>query len=169
MTKDMKITTSRFGEIEIGKEELIKFPDGLLGFKEYTRYVILSTQEGSPFRWLQCVDDGNLAFIVIEPINFMFSYDLEISDSDADFLGLKKPEEVILYSIVTIPENPKEMTANLQGPLVINATNRKARQVISTNTQHLLKAKIIDEMAKREEKLKEVKKSLDPQKKEDKG
>lgn len=169
MTKDMKIKTSRFGEIEIGKEEIIVFPDGLLGFTDYTRYVILNTSEGSPFRWLQCIDDGNLAFIVIEPINFMFSYDLEISDSDAEFLGLTKPEEVILYSIVTIPENPKDMTANLQGPLVINAANRKARQVISTNSQHLLKAKIIDEMAKRETQLKKVKKSLDPQKKEDKG
>jgi len=164
----MKFKTSRFGEIEIAEEEILEFPEGLLGFNAFRRYVILNTNEGSPFRWLQSVDDGSLAFIIIEPINFMFSYDLEISDDDAHFLGLTNPEEVILFAIVTIPENPQDMTANLQGPLVINGKTRKGRQVISNNPDHLLKTKILDEMVKREAKIKEAQGSLPSDKKEDK-
>ncbi len=157
----MKISTSRFGEIEVNPHDIIEFPDGILGFEDYHRYLVLNAQENSPFRWLQCIDDGNLAFIVIEPLNFLFEYDLEISDDDTAFLGLTKPEEVLLYVIVTIPEDPRRMTANLQGPLVINVANRKARQVISTNVNHPLRASIVDEMARREARIQEVKKSLD--------
>ncbi|MBI3038931.1 flagellar assembly protein FliW [bacterium] len=163
----MKVTTLRFGEIEISPEEIIEFPEGLLGFDHLHRYVILNTQKDSPFRWLQCVEDGQLAFVIIEPLSFMFSYDLEISDSDAEFLGLKKAEDVILYAIVTIPENVQEMTANLQGPIVINAVNRKARQVISNNPELKLKTRILDEMAKRTEKINSLKPAPTSPKKED--
>jgi len=85
----------------------------------------------------------------------MFSYDLEISDSDVAFLGVKAAEDVLLYGIVTIPENPRDMTANLQGPLVINIKSRKARQIVSADSSHSLKTGIISEMEKRAQKLKE--------------
>jgi len=157
----MKITTARFGEIDIVPDEIIEFSEGLLGFDESRRFIILNPQDGSPFRWLQCVENGDLAFVIIEPLNFMFAYDLDISDSDAAFLGLEKAEDAVLYSIVTIPENPSDMTANLQGPLVINVKTRKGRQVISTNSHHSVKARILDEMKKRADEIRKVTESLD--------
>lgn len=156
----MKISTLRFGNIEIKDDEIVFFKEGLLGFEEYHRYVILNNDDGSPFRWLQCVDDGNLAFVIIEPLNFMFEYNIEISDSDQDFLKLTRAEDAILYTIVSIPENPHDMTANLQGPLLINAANRQARQIISSNPRHTVKARILTEMERRAKKLKEIQKSL---------
>lgn len=152
----MKITTSRFGTIEISEKEIIFFGEGLLGFEKFKKYIILNTDENSPFSWLQCVDDGGLAFVIIEPLNFMFEYDLEISDSDAAFIELKKAEDAVLYVIVSIPGNPSEMTANLQGPIVINANNRHARQVISSNPRHSVKVRILDEMEKRTAKINEL-------------
>ncbi|MFZ2956817.1 MAG: flagellar assembly protein FliW [Candidatus Ozemobacteraceae bacterium] len=165
----MKCLTARFGEIDVLNEDIVLFPEGLLGFNEFHRFVILNSQEGSPFRWLQSLDDGNLAFIIVEPLNFLFAYDLEISDADAAFLGIEKAEDAVLYAIVTVPENVRDMTANLQGPLIINAVNRKGRQVISNNAMHPLKANIVEEMAKREKKIQEVLGSLDSKKVEDKG
>ncbi|MBF0405999.1 MAG: flagellar assembly protein FliW [Candidatus Riflebacteria bacterium] len=155
----MKYNTARFGEIEVPKEEVVFFPEGLFGFSSYHNYVIFNTQDGSPFRWLQSLDDGDLAFVIIEPLNFMFSYDLEVSDDETSFLGLVNPEDAVLYVIVTIPENTADMTANLQGPLVINIQNRKGKQIISTNQKHSVKVKVVDELAKREAKIKEAEKA----------
>ncbi len=152
----MKIQTTRFGELEVAVEEIVEFADGLLGFEDCHQFVILNPQEGSPFRWLQSTKDGNLAFVIIEPLNFMFEYDLEISDADAAFIKLTQAEDAVLYTIVTIPANPSDMTANLQGPLVINAKNRQGRQVISNKAEHILKARIIDEMKKRADRLAEA-------------
>jgi flagellar assembly factor FliW len=165
----MNLSTSRFGKISIAESEIITFEEGLLGFEDYHRYIVLNTDDGSPFRWLQCIDDGNLAFVIIEPLSFMFEYDLEISDSDAEFIGLTRAEDAVLYVIVSIPQNPKDMTANLQGPLVINVANRNGRQIISNNSRHSVKARILDEMEKRAAKLKEVQESLDSDKKEGEG
>lgn len=160
----MKISTSRFGKIEVSKEEIITFHEGLLGFEQYHKYIVLNTDEGSPFSWLQCVDDGNLAFVIVEPLSFMFEYDLEISDADANFISLKKAEDAVLYVIVSIPGNPSDMTANLQGPIVVNASNRMARQVISNNPKHSVKVRILDEMEKRTAKINEMQKSSDSRK-----
>ena len=163
----MKISTSRFGKIEICKDEIITFEEGLLGFGDYHQYIILNADDGSPFRWLQCVDDGNLAFVIIEPLSFMFEYDIEISDSDAGFISLERAEDAVLYVVVSIPANPSDMTANLQGPLVINAATRKGRQIISSNSRHAVKVRILDEMEHRASKLKEVQDSLDSKPEED--
>lgn len=164
----MNISTSRFGTIDVSDDEVVKFDEGLLGFGDYHRYVILNAanKNNSPFRWLQCVDDGNLAFVIIEPLNFMFEYDVEVSDSDQEFVGLTRSEDAIIYTIVSIPpNNPQGMTANLQGPLLINAVNRKGRQIISSNPRHSIKTKILEEMQVRARKIQELNKSLNPDKK----
>lgn len=162
----MKISTSRFGTIEVSEDEIVYFEEGLLGFGDYHRYVILNASEkNTPFRWLQCLDEGNLAFVIIEPLNFMFEYDLDVSDADQEFVGLTRSEDAIIYTIVSIPANPQNMTANLQGPLLINAINRKGRQIISSNPRHSIKTKILDEMQIRARKIQELNKSLNPKEK----
>lgn len=163
----MKISTSRFGNIEINDTELIVFDEGLLGFTEYHRYIVLNANEHGPFRWLQCIDDGNLAFVVIEPLNFMFEYNIEISDEDAAFIDINRVEDAVIYVIVSIPKNPQDMTANLQGPLIINVVNRKGKQIVSIDPRHPVKIGILKEMERRTEKLKELQKSLDPKPMED--
>lgn len=157
----MKIETNRFGTITISEDEIVQFEEGLLGFEAYHKYVVLNTEDGSPFRWLQSVDDGNLAFVIIEPLSFMLEYDLEIPDEDQVALSLERAEDVVIYAIVSIPDNPQDMTANLQGPVVINAKDKKGRQIISTNSRHSVRVHILNEMEKRAAKLQEIQDSLD--------
>lgn len=152
----MKIKTTRFGEIEIAEEDVIEFPEGLLGFEYAKHFVIISNSDSGPFRWLQSLDEPDLAFVIIEPLQFLFSYELEIPDPDLEFLQIKSQEDVILFVIVTIPEDPKQMTANLQGPLVINHKIRKGRQIISNNPQHSVKTSIIKAMEERAKKIQEL-------------
>ena len=157
----MKIATNRFGTLEISENEIILFKEGLLGFEDYHKYIVLNAEDGSPFRWLQSVEDGNLAFVIIEPLSFMFEYDIEIPDNDQEALSLERAEDVVIYAIVSIPENPQDMTANLQGPIVINARDKKGRQIISSNSRHTVRAHILNEMEKRAIKLQEIQDSLD--------
>lgn len=157
----MKIETNRFGTITISEDEIVQFEEGLLGFEAYHKYVVLNTEDGSPFRWLQSVDDGNLAFVIIEPLSFMLEYDLEIPDEDQAALSLERAEDVVIYAIVSIPDNPQDMTANLQGPVVINAKDKKGRQIISTNSRHSVRVHILNEMERRTAKLQEIQDSLD--------
>ena len=142
----MKLNTSRFGEIDITEEEIITFSEGLFGFEEYKKYVIFQMEEGNPLMWMQSIEEGSLAFIIIRPFEFNPKYSLQLSDVDVEDLGLTSPDDSDIFAIVVVPEDPSKMTANLQGPIVINRILKKGKQVISTSPKHKLKHFILDEM-----------------------
>ena len=127
----MEIETLRFGKIPVHEDKIITFPKGILGFARNKRYVLFPHSEGSPFFWLQSVEDGDLAFVVMNPQVVKPDYSVDIEEGFLDELDVKQPSDLEVMCIVTIPRNkPETMTINLLGPLVINSQNRCAVQVI---------------------------------------
>ena len=146
------INTKPFGSIEITDEQIISFPDGILGF-DYIKKFALLDEKDSPFLWLQAYDEPDLAFVLISPLEFLEEYSLVISQVDLDEVGAKSPEDLLVFAIVTIPpENPSSMTANLQGPIIINPNERKGKQAISLSDKYRVRHGILDEMKKRAKK-----------------
>jgi flagellar assembly factor FliW len=146
------IHTKPFGEIEIDKKQIIDFPDGILGFDFVKKFVILDSDENSPFKWMQAFTEPDLAFIIIQPVYFRPDYELAVSQSDYEAVEAENADSLLVFAIVTIPPNPAEMTANLQGPIIINSKKKLGRQVISLSDKYSVKHKILDEMKKLESK-----------------
>ena len=143
------IKTKPFGDLEIRDDQILEFPEGILGF-DYVKKFALLEEEGSPFLWLQAYDEPSLAFVMISPLNFMDEYSLVISQTDLEDVGATTPEDLLVYTIVTIPsDNPAEMTANLQGPVIINMASHKGKQAISLSDKYRVRHRIVDEMKKR--------------------
>lgn len=141
----VKCATTRFGEIEVEEDLVITLPEGLIGFEDCTRYVVLHLDEKSPFRWLQSLDDGAVAFPIIDPWDFMADYAPSISDADAAKLRIDRDSPKLVFAVVTIPRNnPRGVTANLLGPLVINPVTRIGKQVIVADEQYHTKHSIMD-------------------------
>jgi len=131
-----------FGDIEVSEKQHIKFPDGILGFEFIKEYYLLDIGE-SPFYSLQAVGEAEIAFILIQPETFMKDYLLLVSNSDLELLGVEDKDDRLDFAIVTVPENPAEMTANLQGPIIVNRKTRIARQAISLNEEYCTKHPIL--------------------------
>lgn len=148
----MKYTTTRFGEIEFREDTALEFPEGIIGFEGYSKYVILGDNDNSMFCWLQSLENPDLAFVIVCPYDFMKNYSFEVSNPDVEFLSVTDNKALVVYAIVVIPEDPSKMTANLQAPLVINSSNRKGRQVVSLNPSHKLRHMILEEMQQKYEK-----------------
>jgi len=144
----MNIKTSRFGEIEIDDAAVIDMPEGMLGFSEIRRYVLIQHRDGSPFLWYQAVDEPNLAFVVVDAFTFFPDYEVVMSNEDVEVLKCSKPGDLAVFLVVVIPDNPEEMTANLRGPLVINVENKTARQVVLTDEKYSPHHSIMEEMRK---------------------
>jgi len=143
----MEMKTSRFGALEIPDEHILTFPSGLIGFTEHTRYSLLGDGRGLGYQWLQSLDDGNLAFVVVEPGLIKPDYHVEIQDDALHEIGFEEGDDVVLLSIVTIPPGePEKATANLQGPLVINATRNRGKQII-LNESYPIRHALIPEKA----------------------
>ena len=144
----VKIKTRPYGEVEISEDEIIVFSEGIPGFDFINKFVVLESADDAPFKWLQSVDNPDLAFTVIQPIDFMAEYSLVISSSDLEDVGAGSADELTVYAIVTIPADPKRMTANLQGPIIINQTTRLGKQAISLSDKYHVRHVILDEIQK---------------------
>ena len=142
----MRITTKAFGDIEIDDRQVLFFPHGIIGFEQLKNYALLDAAQ-APFYWLQSLDDAEIAFILIDPHVFRPAYSPDVPEEDMEGLSLESAEDLLVFAIVTIPENQNRMTANLQGPLLINRRTRRGRQSISLNQNWQLKHFILDELA----------------------
>ena len=138
----MLIQTSRFGEIEVEENQIIDFPSGLVGFSEDRRFVIREDDAATPFLWLQAVDNNGLAFVMIEPHFSVSNYELELTQEHLNKLDAKNIEELRVFVLVTMSKEMKDVTINLQGPLLFNPEKRLGLQFIipdgKYSTRHLL-------------------------------
>ena len=133
----MRINTTKFGEIEVSDDTIFTFVEPIIGYEHLSRYVLVEHNENSLFKWLQSVDDENLAFPVTAPAFFDIDYQFEIPEDAAKKLELTTVETLISFNIVTIPSaNPRKSSMNLLAPIIINATNRYGMQLILSNSNY---------------------------------
>jgi flagellar assembly factor FliW len=122
----------------------IDFPNGLLGFESFTKFSLIEA-EYKPFYWLQSEQDKTLSFLVVDPFIFFDDYELDIDDNSLKSIEVKTPADVVVFTIITIPGSNGKITANLQGPLIINKTNNLGMQFVLSDpkwtTKHELVAK----------------------------
>lgn len=148
----MKIDTRNFGEIEIEEEKIISFPEGIPGFQDEKRFVIINNpDEENPFHWIQSVDNPNLAFVIINPFFIKPDYDIKLSSSTVEKLRIEDEKDVLVYTIVVVPEDIKKMTVNLAGPIVINGKERIGKQIILDNPKYNTKHYIFNQDQEGEE------------------
>ena len=126
----IEVQSTRFGDITVNADCIIEFPSGLVGFGRARRFILI--EHRPPFSWLQCVEDPNLAFVVVDGSEFGANYSvpLPIGDKDCD---LKDSDEFGILVIVTVRPSPVDTTANLKAPLVVNLRNKKGVQMILDN------------------------------------
>jgi len=144
----MKITTLRFGELDIPEENIIEFPKGLIGFEQFKKYVLLEREDSDPFVWLQSLEDPNLAFVVINPVIFFKNYKIEIHYKELEDIAVRSLDRIEVYSVVTIPEDIMKMSINLLGPLGINLDNNRAKQLVLGNSSYTIQHFIMDELSR---------------------
>ena len=127
----MMIHTTRFGDIECPEDKVLTMPSGIIGFPVSTRYLILDHDRDVPFKWLQSVDQPELAFVIVDPVWFKPDYRVTIALDEIDELGRIDKADLVMFVLLTIPsDDPSRMTANLRGPVVVDARSRVAKQLI---------------------------------------
>ena len=126
------LETTECDRIDHAEPNTIKMPFGLLGFEHLKEYMLLASPEEAPFLWLETPQDDSVSFLVISPFVAMPNYQPELSREDVAFLALKKPEDAMIFNIVTL-RSGNQATVNLKGPIVLNRHSLVAKQVIPVN------------------------------------
>jgi len=130
----MVIKTRVFGEIEIDDAKIITFSNGIIGFPDLKKFTLLyDAEKTGGIKWLQSLDEPAFAMPVMDPLYVKESYNPMVEDELLKPLGKLDPEEILVLVTVTVPKDLKQMSVNLQAPIIVNAENKTGCQIIIDN------------------------------------
>lgn len=153
----MKVLSRHFGEIEVTDEQIIYFSDGIPGFEDDHKHILItndnnnndnSEDEDSVFCWLQSATNPEVSFVLLNPSKVFPDYKPELNDADIESLYLNEATEYVLLNIVVIPESTLDMTANLLAPIIINFDKKIGKQVILDNNDYTVRHRVFDNLKK---------------------
>jgi flagellar assembly factor FliW len=130
-----------FGDFEAGGDSIVTFPDGLPGFEQCRRFVVLRQAGTTPLVCLHAVDGPAAAFLAIDPRSITSGYRCVLSDSDRLRLGAGPGTTLLWLSIVTIVQDD-ELYVNLRAPVVINPERLVGIQTVPQRTAYPLRQRI---------------------------
>lgn len=143
----MKALTKLFGEVNIEDDKIINFPSGIVGFPDLTDFaIIFDSDQGDDvaLRWLQSMQEPAFAMPIMNPLIVRPDYDPEVDDELLEPLGPCDVGNQLVFVTVTVPSDPTKMTVNLRAPIVINAGNRNAVQIIVEGDEYPIKFPIYE-------------------------
>jgi flagellar assembly factor FliW len=136
------LRTTRFGDIAVDEARVFRFADGLPGFPGARSFLAMNVDGHTDLYWLQCIDDGALAFLAVSPWEYFPDYEPEIGSADQQALGLDRPDDATVLCLLTVDRDAELITANLLGPLVLNTADRVGRQVVLADANWPLAARL---------------------------
>lgn len=146
----MKAKTRLFGEIDIADDKIISMEGGMIGFPELRKFALIydEEKENAFIRWMQSMDDPDIAFPVIDPSLILPDYNPAVDEEMLSSLGETHEGNRYVLNTITVPKNIEKMAVNLKAPIVINTDTCKGCQIIVEDdypvkyaVYHLLKKK----------------------------
>lgn len=153
----MRVNTRIFGEIDIEEEKIITFEKGIIGFPDMKKFTLLHDEDegaNAGIRYLQSLDEPAFAMPVMDPLIVVPDYNPEVEDELLKPLGEIKDDSLFVLVTVSVPKEIENMTVNLQAPLIFNADERKAVQII-VDGDYKIKFPIYDILQERKKKAEE--------------
>lgn len=131
----MKCFNRQFGEIDYTEEHIFEFPEGIIGFDQLHKFVIISDADVEPFRWLVSIEDEDIGLPILDPKFIEPLYET-----------VNRFEEGKTVAVVASLKNPIEhSTINLRSPLLFDAVKRTGKQMILENERFLIEHRFIAE------------------------
>lgn len=145
----MKINTKIFGEMEIDNERIIHFTNGIIGFPKLKKFALIHDEDsgyGAGIKWLQSLEEESFALPVMDPLLMVDSYNPRVDDELLKPIECVEQDDILVLVTVTVPKDITKISINLRAPIVINAQNCKATQIIVDDEEYDVKHYIYNKM-----------------------
>src|SRR5580704_4328833 len=108
----MKINTTRFGRVDIEHDDVLLFPQGLMGLEDCQQWVLLADAENELLGWLQSTTRSEIALAVVSPRRLIPGYQVRIPRQELAPLALAQPQQAKV--LVIVGRNERSITLNLK-------------------------------------------------------
>lgn len=139
----MKFISKVHGEVQYEKDNVITFNKGIPGFEELKKFILLDLEEYEPFKLMQSLEDDEISLIVTSPYEFFKDYEFKLGEETINNLNIDSPEQVMVLTTITLNSDVKKITTNLQGPIIINTSNKFGEQIVLDNSKYKVKSPLI--------------------------
>ena len=126
----MQIQTTRFGELTVDPDAVLTFTQPVIGFPEHRRYVLLDGPEGSSLFWLQSTEQGDLAFLLMNPRDVAKDYRVQMDQHELTELAVSSADELEVFTLLVVPDDRSKIRTNLKAPVLINRKHRLGKQTV---------------------------------------
>lgn len=141
----MLIKTKDFDYVEISQNDAILFPQGIYGYEDTKKFVLLNNPDNELLKHLQSVDDENPRLLLIDPYLFIDDYKPVLPEGSLELLKAKNTDDICFFVVAVIPDNIKDMTVNLKSPVVINFKEKTGAQIILENRDYSTRTRLFDQ------------------------
>ena len=132
------------GLVDVPVENCVTFVRGILGFEEFREYFVLDLTDSNPFKIMHSMEEDGPSFVLFDTTHLPERYHPELLPGVMEELDFSHRHSCIVFSILTLSEDPSQITANLKGPILINTENRLAKQVILMDDRYPVKYRLGD-------------------------
>lgn len=145
----MIIKSNQLGEIKIDETRVISFSNGIPGFENDREYAIFPIEGEGPFYYMHAVKNPDLCLVLAVPFIFFPDYELELSPESLDILEIEDGDQKLaIFSVLNIPADFKDATANLLAPIIVNPATKKGLQYVAGNSHYQTKHRIFPRQQK---------------------
>lgn len=138
----MKINTTNFGFITVEDHMIIDFKEGIPGFEEAKQFVIIQNEEDQPFSYLQSVSMEEVCLTLVSPFTIDQDYRMDIDEKELTILGEIDEYSLSVHTVVVVPSQVEEMTANFMAPILINNKTMLGAQLPQSKSEYKVNHKI---------------------------
>ena len=133
---------------EYREDDMIFFEDGLIGFENFKRYVMIESEAFSPFYLLQCVDKKEVSVLVLDPGLVVKNYNQSVPDADWSSIGVAEDSPKLSFVVSILRSTEENCSANFRAPILINFNEMTGRQVTLNKTRFSVTQPLVSHMQK---------------------
>ena len=152
----MRLETTRFGEIEVDEGAILTFTQPIIGFQEFRRFLLIEADSANGVSWLQSIDAGDLAFILMDPRLVIPDYEVTLSKHELTEMAVTTADELQIFTLVVVPQDRSKVRTNLKAPILINKKLRLGKQTILEKSNYPVQYFLAQNRQEGEEPHKEV-------------
>lgn len=135
----MEFISKVHGKFEYEEKDIVHFKKEIPGLVGHSKFIIKELEGYEPFKILQSLECDELGLILVSPFEAMDDYEIKLSEDIVSGLNIKAPEEVALYTTVTLNSDAKKITTNLKAPIIVNIIEGLGEQIIVDKQKYQIK------------------------------
>jgi flagellar assembly factor FliW len=144
VTKPSAKPFRQFVAMPVKTENVFRFPAGIPAFEDVKEFVFLCKPDTQPFVFMQALPPAELVFVCIDPFLIYPGYAPRIGAADTRTLRLNSPGDALLFNICTITPDARDITANMQAPIIINIRTCIGKQILCDDQDYPIRYRIWD-------------------------